>query len=59
MLLSRLSIDEGRDRLYVRPAAELSFPRSFAIVSRSLASLPRAERDFIDFLLRDRTGVGG
>ena len=59
VLLSRLSIDEGRDRLYVRPAAELSFPRSFAIVSRSLASLPRAERDFIDFLLRDRTGVGG
>lgn len=52
VLLSALSLDEGRDRLYARPVEGLSFPRSFAVVTRSLASLPRAHRDFIAFLRR-------
>ena len=54
VLLSKLSVDEERDGLYVRPVAGLRFPRGFAIVCRSLSSLPSAERDFIEFLRRDR-----
>ena len=41
VLISALSIDEGRDHLHVRPIDGLRFPRSFAIVCRSLASLSR------------------
>jgi DNA-binding transcriptional LysR family regulator len=53
VLLSALSLSEPRDRLYRRPVAGVSFPRRFMILCRSLASLPRAERDFIAFLRRD------
>lgn len=53
VLLSALSLNEPRDRLYMRPVSGLSFPRRFVIVCRSLASLPRADRDFIGFLRRD------
>lgn len=52
VLLSALSLDEGRDHLYARPVTGLRFPRRFVIVSRSLASLPRDQRDFIAFLRR-------
>lgn len=52
VLLSALSLDEGRDRLYARPVKGLRFPRRFVIVCRSLASLPREQRDFIAFLRR-------
>lgn len=55
VLISALSIDEERDRLHVRPIEGIAFRRSFAIVCRSLAALPRPEREFIDFLRRDRT----
>ena len=58
VLISALSIDEGRDHLYVRPIDGLRFPRSFTIVYRSLASLSVAEREFIDFLRRDRAPGG-
>lgn len=58
VLISALSIDEARDRLYVRPIDGIRFPRSFAIVSRSFASLSQAEQDFIAFLRRDRSGEG-
>ena len=54
VLLSSLSLDEARDRLYRRPVAGLRFPRRFVVVCRSLASLPRQDRDFIDFLRRSR-----
>ena len=53
VLLSALSLDEGRDRLYARPISGLSFPRRFVIVCRSLASLGREQRDFIAFLRRN------
>ena len=52
VLLSALSLDEGRDRLYARPVKGLRFPRRFVVVCRSLASLPREQRDFIAFLRR-------
>lgn len=52
VLLSALSLDEGRDHLYARPVTGLRFPRRFVIVSRSLASLARDQRDFIAFLRR-------
>lgn len=52
VLLSALSLDEGRDRLYARPVKGLRFPRRFVIICRSLASLPREQRDFIAFLRR-------
>ena len=58
VLISALSIDEARDRLHVRPIDGIRFPRSFAIVSRSFASLSQAEQDFIAFLRRDRSGEG-
>ncbi|HSD24616.1 MAG TPA: LysR family transcriptional regulator, partial [Solirubrobacterales bacterium] len=54
VLLSSLSLDEARDRLYRRPIAGLRFPRRFVVVCRSLASLPRQDRDFVDFLRRRR-----
>src|SRR5262245_3097185 len=54
VLLSLLSLDEARDRLYRRPITGLRFPRRFVIVCRSLASLPRQDRDFVDFLRRRR-----
>jgi DNA-binding transcriptional LysR family regulator len=54
VLLSALSLDEARDRLYRRPVAGLSFPRRFVVVCRSLASLPRQDRDFLDFIRRRR-----
>jgi DNA-binding transcriptional LysR family regulator len=54
VLLSALSLDEARDRLYRRPVAGLSFPRRFVVVCRSLASLPRQDRDFVDFIRRRR-----
>lgn len=52
VLLSALSLNEPRDRLYMRPVSGLAFPRRFVIVCRSISSLPRAEREFIDFLRR-------
>jgi DNA-binding transcriptional LysR family regulator len=54
VLLSALSLDEARDRLYRRPVSGLSFPRRFVVICRSLASLPRQDRDFIDFIRRRR-----
>jgi DNA-binding transcriptional LysR family regulator len=54
VLLSALSLDEARDRLYRRPVEGLSFPRRFVVVCRSLASLPRQDRDFVDFVRRRR-----
>jgi DNA-binding transcriptional LysR family regulator len=54
VLLSSLSLDETRDRLYRRPITGLRFPRRFVVVCRSLASLPRQDRDFVDFLRRRR-----
>jgi DNA-binding transcriptional LysR family regulator len=52
VLLSALSVDEARDRLYRRPVAGLSFPRRFVVIFRSLASLARQDRDFVDFVRR-------
>jgi hypothetical protein len=54
VMLSALSLDEARDRLYRRPIAGLSFPRRFVVVCRSLASLARRDRDFVDFVRRRR-----
>jgi DNA-binding transcriptional LysR family regulator len=54
VLLSALSLDEARDRLYRRPVAGLSFPRRFVVICRSLASLPRQDRGFVDFIRRRR-----
>jgi DNA-binding transcriptional LysR family regulator len=54
VLLSALSLDEARDRLYRRPVAGLTFPRRFVVVCRSLASLARQDRDFVDFIRRRR-----
>src|SRR5262245_38585826 len=54
VLLSSLSLDEARDRLYRRPIEGLRFPRRFVVVCRSLASLPRQDRDFVDFIRRRR-----
>ena len=58
VLLSALSLDEARDRLYRRPVAGLSFPRRFVVVCRSLASLARQDRDFLDFIRRRRNQQG-
>ena len=58
VLLSALSLDEARDRLYRRPVAGLSFQRRFVVVCRSLASLPRQDRDFLDFIRRRRSNDG-
>src|SRR3954452_5238812 len=58
VLLSSLSLDEARDRLYRRPVAGLSFQRRFVVVCRSLASLARQDRDFVDFLRRRRPQDG-
>lgn len=55
VLLSSLSLDEGRDRLYARPVEGLRFPRRFVIISRSFASLPREQREFVAFLRRHVT----
>jgi DNA-binding transcriptional LysR family regulator len=52
VLLSALSLSEGRDRLYQRPVVGLRFPRRFVVVCRSLSSLPRQDREFIDFIRR-------
>jgi len=52
VLLSSLSLDEARDRLYRRPVEGLIFRRRFVVVCRSLASLARADRDFVDFIRR-------
>jgi DNA-binding transcriptional LysR family regulator len=52
VLLSALSLDEARDRLYRRPVAGLSFPRRFVVVCRSLSSLARQDREFVDFVRR-------
>jgi DNA-binding transcriptional LysR family regulator len=54
VMLSALSLDEARDRLYRRPVAGISFPRRFVVVCRSLASLARRDRDFVDFIRRRR-----
>jgi DNA-binding transcriptional LysR family regulator len=54
VMLSALSLDEARDRLYRRPVSGLSFPRRFVVVCRSLASLARRDRDFVDFIRRRR-----
>jgi DNA-binding transcriptional LysR family regulator len=54
VLLSALSLDEARDRLYRRPVTGLRFPRRFVVVCRSLASLARRDRDFVDFIRRRR-----
>ena len=58
VLLSALSVDEARDRLYRRPVAGLSFPRRFVVVFRSLASLARQDREFVDFVRRRRSQDG-
>ena len=55
VLLSALSLSEDRDRLYQRPVEGLRFPRRFSVICRSLSSLPRQDRDFIDFIRRRRT----
>ncbi len=55
VLLSRLALDEGRDRLVARPVEGLRFPRRFVIVCASLSSLPRQDRDFVDFMRRRRS----
>jgi DNA-binding transcriptional LysR family regulator len=55
VLLSALSLDEARDRLYRRPIAGLTFPRRFVVISRSFSSLPRPDREFVDFLRRRRS----
>ncbi len=57
VLLSSLSLNEARDRLYRRPVEGLRFPRRFVVVCRSLASLARADRDFVDFIRRRRKNV--
>lgn len=59
VLLSALSLDEHRDSLYRRPIEGLRFERRFVIVCRSLASLPREQRDFIAFLRRNLDQDGG
>jgi DNA-binding transcriptional LysR family regulator len=56
VLLSALALSEPRDRLYRRPVTGLRFPRRFVIVCRSLASLPRPDRDFVSFLRRRHRG---
>jgi DNA-binding transcriptional LysR family regulator len=58
VLLSALSLDEARDRLYRRPVEGLRFPRRFVVVCRSLASLARQDRDFVDFIRRRRARGG-
>jgi DNA-binding transcriptional LysR family regulator len=58
VMLSALSLDETRDRLYRRPVVGLSFPRRFVVVCRSLASLARRDRDFVDFIRRRRARGG-
>jgi hypothetical protein len=58
VLLSALSLDEARDRLYRRPVEGLRFPRRFVVVCRSLASLARQDRDFVDFIRRRRAQGG-
>jgi DNA-binding transcriptional LysR family regulator len=52
VLLSALSLDEARDRLYRRPVTGLTFSRRFVVICRSLASLARQDRDFVDFIRR-------
>jgi DNA-binding transcriptional LysR family regulator len=58
VLLSALSLDEARDRLYRRPVAGLTFPRRFVVICRSLVSLARQDRDFVDFIRRRRQKSG-
>ena len=55
VLLSALSLDEARDRLDRRPIAGLTFPRRFVVISRSFSSLPRPDRELVDFLRRRRS----
>ncbi|HET8592521.1 MAG TPA: LysR family transcriptional regulator [Solirubrobacterales bacterium] len=55
VLLSALSLSEERDRLYRRPVESLRFPRRFIVICRSLSSLPRQEREFVDFIRRRAT----
>ena len=52
VLISKLAVNESRDRLHPRPVAGLRFPRRFVIVCRSVAALPRSDREFIAFLRR-------
>jgi DNA-binding transcriptional LysR family regulator len=52
VLLSALSLDEGRDKLYARPVEGLRFPRRFVVVGRSLATLSPEHREFVAFLRR-------
>ncbi|MBM3667401.1 MAG: hypothetical protein FJW90_07975 [Actinobacteria bacterium] len=52
VLISRLSLDEAHDRLFRRSVEGLTFPRSFAIICRSVASLRRQDRDLVSFLRR-------
>jgi DNA-binding transcriptional LysR family regulator len=59
VLLSDLSLDEARDRLFRRPVVGLSFPRRFVVICRSLASLQRQDRDFVDFIRRRRQKAPG
>jgi DNA-binding transcriptional LysR family regulator len=59
VLLSSLSLDEARDRLYRRPVTGLAFPRRFVVVCRSLSSLPRQDREFVDFVRRRRENGSG
>jgi DNA-binding transcriptional LysR family regulator len=57
LLLSRLALDERRDRLYRREIETVRFPRRFLLVCRSLHDLPPAGREFHEFLRRRRLGV--
>jgi DNA-binding transcriptional LysR family regulator len=52
VLLSALSLNEKRDRLYARPVEGVEFERRFVIVCRSLQALAPAARELADFLRR-------
>ena len=54
VMLSRLALDTGRDRLEAKPVEGLAFERRFVIVVRSSGTLSRDEREFVAFLRRRR-----
>jgi DNA-binding transcriptional LysR family regulator len=56
VMLSALSLSEGRDRLKRRPVKGLRFPRRFVVISRGIGSLSRQDRDFVEFLRRGARG---
>jgi DNA-binding transcriptional LysR family regulator len=50
VLLSRMSIDEQRDHLYVRPIEGIEFPRRFFVLYGSEHTLSAPQRRLVDFL---------